>query len=89
MLPSHHPLPTYMHVVLPPVFHFLSAVGVQMKLGFLQHVFWSATQQVSMRRPGLIRSHEEGESTPPPESFTYSPKSVPSLPSGGSYTLCK
>lgn len=54
-LPSHIPLPSNTLLVLPSLFLLPAAVGIQMRLEFLQRMFWAATQQVGALVAGLGR----------------------------------
>ena len=84
------PPPPQKHMVLLPSSHFLAAVGVQMRLEFLQRTFWAATQQVGAMVPGQVRAggHASisggGAAAPlplsqPPGLSVSSPGSLPSF----------
>lgn len=81
------------HVLAPPS-HFLVAVGVQMRLEFLQRTFWAATRQVGVMAPGQEQRtgrpicREEGQLPwgaplplgPPPRSLPPLPVPAPGPP---------
>lgn len=66
LFPPTIPLPQNTLMVLPSLFLLPAAVGIQMRLEFLQRMFWAATQQVGVMVTGLgrgqrTRQHSRGE----------------------------